>query len=157
MVLKYHKLEFNHNYFISSRGFLISLLGEFHILKPRKGKNGYTQYYIRDKNTGKRKDYKASRLVAQAFILNPDNLPVVNHIDGDKTNNDVKNLEWCTYSYNNIHAFKTGLTTPGYKPCMIDGVSYKSQSEAAEKLGVCRKTIDNWIKAGKGYYISKCD
>ena len=49
------------------------------------------------------------RLVAETFISNPNNLPVVNHIDGVKSNNNINNLEWCTYSENNIHAEKTGL------------------------------------------------
>ena len=153
MVLKYHRLEFNHKYFISNRGFVISLVRRFRLLNIRRDKNGYVHYYIRDTVTGKRKDYKAHRLVAEAFIPNPNKLPIINHIDGNKANNRIENLEWCTQSYNNIHAFKTGLSTPGYKPCVINGEYYTSQSEAAEKLGVCRHTVDNWIKLGKGYYI----
>ena len=153
MVLKYHILEINPKYIISNKGFVISLVGKFHLLHTRKDKNGYIQYYIRDINTGKRRDYKAHRLVAEAFIDNPSNYKCVNHIDGNKINNHIENLEWCTHSQNNIHAYKNGLSRPGYKPCILDGVEYKSQSEAAKKLGVCRHTIDNWIKQGRGKYI----
>lgn len=49
------------------------------------------------------------RLVAKAFIPNPDNLPQINHIDGDKNNNKVSNLEWCNNDYNQAHAWKNNL------------------------------------------------
>lgn len=56
------------------------------------------------------KQFRISRLVAEAFIDNPHSLPVVNHIDGNKKNNNVHNLEWCTVQHNVKHAFATGLT-----------------------------------------------
>ena len=61
---------------------------------------------------GKSKYYYLHRLLAQNFIENPNDYPCVNHVDGNKLNNDIANLEWCTYSQNNKHAFTTGLKAP---------------------------------------------
>jgi hypothetical protein len=64
---------------------------------------------------GKGKMYFSHRIVAEAFIENNDNLPQVNHIDGDKSNNIVTNLEWISRSDNQHHAYGTGLQQVGEK------------------------------------------
>lgn len=148
MVLKYRQLDFNPKYYISNKGFVISLVRGFTILKGRVGKEGYTRVYIRDKSTNKRKDYKLHRLVAEYFIKNPKNLPCVNHIDGNKMNNKIENLEWVTHSENNIHAYKTGLNHSKKYKVQYGDVVYESKTEASIALNVSRKTIDNWIRKG---------
>ena len=72
-----------------------------------KGSSWY-QVYVLVKD-GKKKTVTAHLLVANAFITNPDSLPQINHIDGNKHNNYMSNLEWCTSSENVQHAFNTGL------------------------------------------------
>lgn len=64
-------------------------------------KRGYYQIGLRKK--GKRKFFQVHRLVAEAFVPNPNNFPVVNHKDENKLNNYFENLEWCTVSYNNTY------------------------------------------------------
>ena len=80
-------------------------------LKPNPNHKGYLTISL---NIDRRnKTTKAiHRLVAEHFIDNPENKSQVNHIDGDKTNNDISNLEWCSNKENNQHAIDTGLYTP---------------------------------------------
>lgn len=75
--------------------------------------NGYKQVQIMRK--GKRYTKYVHRLVAECFLDNPEGYNEINHIDGNKANNAVSNLEWCNHSQNLIHSFRTGLrpyTTP---------------------------------------------
>ena len=86
-------------YQVSNFGRVRSLKnGKVRILKPLTNKNGYLRVQLYKNNS--LKTIFIHRLVAMAFIPNPNNLPMVNHKDEDKTNNIVSNLEWCDAKYN---------------------------------------------------------
>ena len=114
-------------YQISNLGDVRSLnynhTGEIKLLKQSTDKYGYKRVGL-FKN-GKEKKYLIHRLVAMTFIPNPDNLPIINHKDEDKTNNNVNNLEWCTYEYNNNYGTRNervsesmrGENNPLYGKC----------------------------------------
>jgi len=76
-------------------------------LNPEVSNRGYYRVDLRINQKHDRRT--VHRLVCEYFLDNPYNKPQVNHKDGDKTNNDVSNLEWCTQLENNIHAHATGL------------------------------------------------
>lgn len=86
---------------------------------------------------GVHKNKSLQTLVANAFIENPDCKPCVNHIDGNKENNTVTNLEWVTYSQNTRHAIKTGL---------------RADSNMTGRIGVlnpCSRKVEQYAKDGK--------
>lgn len=124
-------------------------------------------YHVILFKNGKRKVCLVHRLVAESFIPNQYNLPQVNHKDGNKLNNNVDNLEWCTAQENQLHAFAIGLKTPNithYRGVLVFRLSdgsfvgeYKSQHEAARELGlnvahVC-SVLKGRVKHTRGYYF----
>lgn len=96
-------------YQISNFGRVKSLVYKGKIKELQTDKNGYARTSLWKKNNGSLK--QVHRLVAIAFIPNPQNKSQVNHIDGNKKNNNVNNLEWVTPSENSIHAYRMGLRT----------------------------------------------
>ena len=92
-------------------------------LKPgRTGKKrNYHTVVLYGKSKKDRKSWSVHRLVAQAFIPNPQNKPQVNHIDGNPSNNNLENLEWCTNSENQKHAFRLGLQKPAIHRLGVKG------------------------------------
>ena len=119
------------------------------ILKPQPNGKGYLRVWI-----GK-KLYFVHRLVAEAFIPNPENKPQVNHKDGDKLNNCVHNLEWVTNKDNRTHALKNNLHLCGEKcsysklteedVIFIRSHNKMSIKQLSEKFGVHRSTISDVI------------
>ena len=99
-------------YLINS-DWVITNLKTWTIIKHTKSHYGYM--HITLYKNGKRKSEKVHRLLAQAFLPNPENKPQVNHINGDKANNNLENLEWVTAKENIQHAFKIWLRKAPYK------------------------------------------
>ena len=81
--------------------------GKPYVLKAQHDKKGYCRVRVTIKQ--KRKTFKVHRVVAECFLDNSQNLPQVNHIDGNKDNNTVSNLEWISNVDNAAHAIKNGL------------------------------------------------
>lgn len=146
------------------------------ILKQAKDKDGYVQVNL-SKN-GKGRTRKVHRLVAQAFISNFEEKPEVNHINGIRDDDRVDNLEWCTSSENNIHAYKVlkrGYKLPNkeqrkkyldkvskeiiqYEIKIVEKARYKSIREAERQTGILHTLISkccNKKQETAGGYIWK--
>ena len=116
----------------------------YKIVTPYKTKEGY--YRLSLSKNGIVTKHFVHRLVAIAFIENANNVPVVNHIDGNKTNNSVENLEWCTQAENNRHAYNTGLNK--YHP---EHLPHKSGENSPSHILTQKDVIEirSLLKEGK--------
>ena len=143
-------------YQISSFGNVRSLrFNRIKVLKPGHSQNYFT-YEFSVNHIGEVKT--AHRLVAEAFIPNPNNLPYINYKDGNKHNNHAENLEWCTASENVKHAYATGLAPrhaahqnqPNQKGVLEVNTNtfYFSIRECARQLGIKRDTIRKSLELG---------
>lgn len=113
------------------------------ILKPCTSANGYLRVSLNN-GTEKHKRFLIHRLVAQAFIPNPDKLPQINHIDQDKTNNGAENLEWCSPLHNLNHSHiieKAGKANERKVQCITTGKIYNSIKEITSELGLSHSNI----------------
>lgn len=151
------------NYEISTNGRVYSRKRDL-ILTPFHDGWGYKKVSLR--NHGKRSDKSIHRLVANAFIPNPLGKPEINHIDGDKNNNCVDNLEWVTSSENKRHAFHVGLNDrksynagkPKRKVLLVGtNQVFDSVSKCAEYLNCTHTNVLSCLQGRtetcKGYHV----
>lgn len=115
---------------------------------------GYSRVMLYSNNIKKR--FFRHRLVAKYFIPNPENKLFVNHKDGNKHNNSVHNLEWCTQSENEKHKFavlnakKTNKKVKVIYPNLREEI-FESFKDAYIKLGIKQQTFSRYVKNGIGY------
>ena len=158
------------NYLITSFGRVWSTKKEQWLKGDPKGsQNGYLRITLYNK--GIPKHFMIHRLVAENFLPNPDNLPIVNHKDENKTNNNVDNLEWCTYEYNSNYGIGTQKSVQSRKEsgyikkiwkCDLKTHErlelFESRADANESLGKDRKSVAIWnclngiSQSAYGYY-----
>ena len=130
--------------------------GEYHRLSQFVDNLGYYQTCFTI--NGKRKYVRVHRLIAETLIPNPNNLPMVNHIDGNKLNNNSSNLEWCDNSYNTQDGYNRGayLSTNRCPLLVFDRDTqeefiFRSIRECAESLHLNRKTISAILNGEKRF------
>ena len=111
MVETWCKIDGFNNYSVSNKGRIRD--DKRGVIKAKQlSKDGY--YKVDLYNNGIRSTKRVHRLVAETFLPFDENRLDINHKDGDKLNNNIDNLEWCTKSENMLHAYRTGLAKPSY-------------------------------------------
>ena len=138
-------------YQVSNLGRVKRLKGKYmksdKLLKQVKLDSGYVAVCLCKHN--KTKNFRVHRLVAEAFIPNPEEKPQVNHIDENKTNNVASNLEWMTAKENNNYGTRTQRTSKPVKAIDIANGEYNiycSISECARQLGLHQSNIGQCLK-----------
>ena len=144
-------------------GYQVSNLGrvkslkrhEEKIMTPQANRFGYLLAHFRV--NGKDKMKAVHRVVAESFIPNPDNKREINHINGDKTDNRVENLEWVTRGENLCHAYKTGLKNTKRVCCVELDKTFYSTRCAAKELNLKHQHIISCCKGKQktsgGYHL----
>ncbi len=140
-------------YEISNKGRVKSLAGEKckidKVLKEEVRISNTTNYRrVTLSKAGKTDRFSVHRLVALAFIDNPEDKPMVNHIDNNGENNNVENLEWCTHSENMVHAQKQGrLFNSQQKGGLVSGQSVRKK-KVAQMEELIGTTVNSWLVEG---------
>jgi hypothetical protein len=157
--LYFVKIQGYEDYYINRAGQVLSTKhGKYRILKDYSTGENKNYRKVQLFKNGVREQRSVHRLVAQAFLENPDNLPCVNHKNEDPADNRVENLEWCTLKYNNNYGTRNkriGQTLKGFKHKEVG----KAVFQISEN-GLVNKIYPN-LKATRAYgfdphTVSKC-
>ena len=133
-IITYPDIDFKQEYRIDENGTIWSPWRGWSVMHQNKNRCGYMEIYLYTANKG-RKCFKVHRLVMETFnpVGNSHGLQV-NHIDGNKVNNNLENLEWCTRSENLKHAFKLGLESVDGEKNPSHKLTEKDVIEICERL-----------------------
>lgn len=130
------------------------------IIKPHTIGFGYQRLQLCRNNKGVK--FLVHRLVAEAFLPNPNGFPIINHIDKNTSNNSVENIEWCTYKYNttydNASEKRAEKTRKAVRQYTLDGefiAEYKSVTEASKATNIAMLSICACCKKRKQYSHTK--
>lgn len=151
---KFILLPFDTKYAISNKGNIINVKNGKQ-LKTRINKNGYLEVQLSTK--GIRKNYRIHRLVGIVFLDNIENKPYINHKDGNKLNNNLYNLEWCTAKENDNHSRKKYLKIQN-KPIKAISIEtnyiicFESLSECARYFNTNKGTIHRVLSGKRKKY-----
>jgi hypothetical protein len=134
-------------YAVSSCGKVWSYTNNRFLIPRHQRKTGYDKVHLC--KDGKIKDFLVHRLVAEAFIPNPENKPQVNHLDENKTNNHVENLEWATRRENTNYGTRTIRAAKANSKavqCVETGLIYESAATASRTLALASSSISMALK-----------
>lgn len=139
------------HYRVSQSGRIVSIKnGGWKVLTPDVIRSGYERIHLHKEATGRK--ILVHRIVAEAFIGPCPHGKQCNHIDGNKRNNNLANLEWVTSSENQLHAIRIGKKPPTPKikwydvPVIVASKVFLNDSEIGEVFGVNRKTVGRVLK-----------
>ena len=134
------RLSYTRSIFVNNKTQIMTFKDR--ILKPIRHNNGY--YAVSLSKNNKHKIFLIHKLVAQAFIKNPNNYKCINHKDENKSNNYTDNLEWCNHKHNNNYGNhnKRIAEALGKKVlCIETGIVYKSMTEVERQMGIAHNSI----------------
>jgi len=147
--MKLRQVKKHPQYAVSKCGKVVSFHNEFPTVLLPIDNFGYERVWLDSVK------HYVHRLIAEAWVPNPSNNPIVNHRDGNKANNNTDNLHWCTYSENNQHAIDIGLR-PRFTPRKLDSFNVRhirtayhtsgcTQTELAKQYGVANSSISQIV------------